>query len=534
MAKDEYDAIIIGGGPNGLITAAYLVKAGAKVLVIEKRRELGGGAASDNHGGFIYQPHATYMVMGELIPAYKDLNMAGDGVKILVPEVQAALLTKDGPLIAYQDPERTAQSISKFSGEDGKRYRALYQEMKEIFDEILYPATYTYPMPALDQFALFAKSGLPIAKRFGELAEMNFLEIIKEYGFGEPTKTLLLYLATMWGLPYDAGLGFMFPLFVYRMLNAGISVGGTHRVIGTLIGMIHAGADVVEGGTPTKIVIENERAAAVRLDDGREFRGRVIVSSLNPEQTFKELVGEANCPEDLNFYVKEWQWESYSMLNFNVALREPIQYKAAKEEPDVNRALTCVMGLDSMEDLISGFKKIDRGEIALHGHASPLSLYSPILAPKGYHTAKFETLAPYDLGGDPSNWDKRKEEITQMYADLWAGYAANFKSAYMDAHTGTTTPLDVERRFATMKRGSIKHGAYTPFQLGSNRPNLLCSSYRTPIKGLYVNGASTYPGGMILGASGYVAASAIAEDLKLEKWWGELECLKRAKDKGLM
>jgi len=70
--------------------------------------------------------------------------------------------------------------------------------------------------------------------------------------------------------------------------------------------------------------------------------------------------------------------------------------------------------------------------------------------------------------------------------------------------------------------------------LGSNRPNLLCSSYRTPIKGLYVNGASTYPGGMILGASGYVAASAIIEDLKLEKWWGELECLKRAKDKGLM
>ncbi|MDP2725270.1 MAG: NAD(P)/FAD-dependent oxidoreductase, partial [Syntrophales bacterium] len=308
MAKDEYDAIIIGGGPNGLITAAYLIKAGAKVLVIEKRRELGGGAASDNHGGFIYQPHATYMVMGELIPAYKDLNMAEDGVKILVPEVQAALLTKDGPLIAYQDPERTAQSINKFSGEDGKRYRALYQEMKEIFDEILYPATYTYPMPTLDQFALFAKSGLPIAKRFGELAEMNFLEIIKEYGFGEPTKTLLLYLATMWGLPYDAGLGFMFPLFVYRMVNAGISVGGTHRVIGTLIGMIHAGADVVEGGTPTKIVIENERAVAVRLDDGREFRGRAIVSSLNPEQTFKELVGEANCPEDLNFYVKEWQW----------------------------------------------------------------------------------------------------------------------------------------------------------------------------------------------------------------------------------
>src|SRR3990172_1477524 len=262
MSKEEYDAIILGGGPNGLLTASYLIKAGAKVLMIEKRREMGGGAASDNNGGFVYQPHATYMMMGERMPGYKDMEMAAAGVKFLIPEVQAALLLKDGnALVAYQDAEKTAQSLAKFSAEDGKRYRALYKEMQEIFDEILYPATYDYAMPALDQFALFAISGLPIAKRFGELAEMNFLEIIKEYGFGEPTKTLLFYLATMWGLPYDAGLGFMFPLFVYRMLNAGISVGGTHRVIGTLIGMIHAGADVVEGGTPTKIVIENERAA---------------------------------------------------------------------------------------------------------------------------------------------------------------------------------------------------------------------------------------------------------------------------------
>jgi phytoene dehydrogenase-like protein len=104
----------------------------------------------------------------------------------------------------------------------------------------------------------------------------------------------------------------------------------------------------------------------------------------------------------------------------------------------------------------------------------------------------------------------------------------------MEDMTAVTTPVDAERRFATMKRGSFKHGAYTPFQLGANRPNLLCSSYRTPIQGLYVNGASTYPGGMILGANGYVAASAIVEDLKLEKWWKDPECLVRAREKGLI
>jgi phytoene dehydrogenase-like protein len=406
--------------------------------------------------------------------------------------------------------------------------------MKEIFDDILYPATYTYPMPPLDQFLLFEKAGLPITERFSRLAEMNFMQILDEYGFEEPTRTLLLYLSTMWGIPHNVGLGFLFPLFVYRMLNAGVCVGGTHRVIGSLTSAIHAGADIVEGVNPTEIVIENERAVAVRLEDGREYKGRVIVSSLNPEQTFKELVGNENCPDELNANVEMWQWEPYSILNFNVALRQPLHYRAANDEPDVDKALTCIMGLKSVDDLISGFKKLDQNDITLHGHASPMSMYSPILAPKGYQTARFETLAPFDLGGDPANWDKRKKEVTESYMHLWASYTTNFKSAYMDDHTFTTTPLDVERRFATMKRGSIKHGAYTPLQLGANRPNFLCSSYRTPIKGLYVNGASTYPGGMILGANGYVAASAIVEDLGLNKWWEDPGFIIRAREKGLI
>jgi phytoene dehydrogenase-like protein len=363
---------------------------------------------------------------------------------------------------------------------------------------------------------------------------MNFLEIINEYGFGEPAKTLLMYLATMWGIPHNAGLGFLFPLLVYRMLNAAVCVGGTHRVLGTLIGIVHAGADLAEGIAPTQIILENGRAVGVKLENGRECRGRAIVSSLNPEQTFLELIGESNLPEDLAYAVKEWKWESYSLLNFNVALREPIQYKAAAKEPDVNRALTCVMGIENLEELIESFQKLDANEITLHGHASPLSLYSPILAPRGYQTAKFETLAPYDLGGDPENWDRRKRELTQQYMDMWSSYAINFKTALMPAHTATATPLDTERRFATMKRGSIKHGAYTALQLGTNRPNMLCSSYRTPIEGLYVNGASTYPGGMILGANGYVAAGALVEDLGLPKWWPEPDCIKQAKEKGLM
>ena len=239
-------------------------------------------------------------------------------------------------------------------------------------------------------------------------------------------------------------------------------------------------------------------------------------------------------PEDLKMYAKEWQWEHYSLLNFNIALRAPLDYKAAKDNPDVNKALTCVMGVDNLEELKAGFKKLDNKEVALHGHFSPLSLYSPSLAPQGFQTAKFETLAPYDLGGEAANWDGQIEEIKERFIGLWASYTTNFQEAYMECQTATTTPLDVERRFATMKRGSFKHGAYTPFQLGANRPNMLCPSYRTPIPGLYVNGVSSYPGGMILGASGYVASLAVVQDLGLTKWWPEPDCVVEARKKGLM
>ena len=535
MANQEYDAIVIGGGPNGLTTAAYLAKAGAKILMIEKRRELGGGAASDNHAGFVYQPHATYMVMGELMPPYKDFNMAEEyGVKFITPEVQAALLTKDGALVAYHDPEKTAESIGKFSSDDANKFRDLYKMMKGVFDDILGPATYTFPVPALDQFAMWEGLELESVKNFKELAEKNFVEIVDDYGFGEPTRTLLLYLATMWGLPHDLGLGFFFPLFVYRMLNASVCVGGTHRVIGALTAAVHEGTDLIEGTGAEKIIIEDGKAVGVKLEDGRELRGKAIISSLNPEQTFLELLGEEHLPEDLKFAIKGWEWEPHSLLNINIALSEPLEYRAAKEQPDINQALTCIMGLDNSEQLISGYKKIEEGKIAVHGHAYPFSLYSPTLAPKGFHTAKFETMAPYDLEGDPQNWDARKEEILKTYMDLLASYTTNFESAYMDAHTAITTPLDIERRFATMKQGSFKHGAYTPFQLGSNRPNMECSSYRTPIKNFYVNGASTYPGGMILCGGSYVAATVLVEDLGLKKWWEDPPMLARAKEIGTL
>jgi len=534
MAREEYDAIIIGGGPNGLTTAAYLAKAGAKVVIIEKRRELGGGAASDNHSGFVYHPHATYMVMGDLMPPYKDFNLAERGVKFYTPEVQAAVITKAGTIVAYHDPEKTAESISKFSKEDADKFRDLYRVMKGIFDDILGPATYAPPVAALDQFAMWEELGLESVDNFHEMAEKNFVEILDGYGFKDPTRLLLLYLSTMWGLPHDLGLGFFFPLFVYRMMNASVCVGGTHRMIGSISAMTHEGADLYEGVDIEKIIMEDGKAVGVRLTDGRELRAKAVVSSLNPEQTFIDLIGEENLPEDLCFAVKNWEWEPHSLLNFNVALREPLEYKAAAEEPDVNRALTCIIGLESSDDLISGFKEIDEGKIALHGQASPLSLFSPILAPKGFQTARFECMAPYDLGGDAQNWDLRKEEITQSYMDLWASYCTNFETAYMDAHTAITTPLDIERRFATMKRGSFKHGAYTPFQLGSNRPNMECSSCRTPIKGLYVNGASTYPGGMILAGASYIAADVLVEDLGLNKWWSDPPMLAHAKKIGTL
>jgi len=535
-----YDVIIVGAGPNGLTAGAYLAKAGARVLILERMHETGGGLLTEEFSGFRFNLHATYLLMMDVMPPYKDLELDTHGCGYIQPEVPLALLTRNGEaLTLYRDIERSAKSIERFSAKDAARYREVMSEWKRLVDECLIPATYTLPVPSLDLVVMY--QGSDVGRKLVELTEKSPMEIIDECGFeNEYLKTALLHLACMWGIdPEITGVGFMVPLIINRMLNSAIVKGGSHYLSSALQRVAGANeADILEAMEVARIVVSDDAATGVELADGRKFEGRAVITTTDPQTTFLKLVGEDVCNRvspGLAEQTKAWQWESSSLFGVHFALSEPPRYQAADFDSAVNEAMIKLIGFEDTSDLRSHIEKAKNGEFDVAGHATTITDFDPQQAPgdifPGVAVARWESMAPFEL--KDGSWDEMAEKYADQIWSTWKEYAPNLANARV-IRRYAYPPTFIEKKLVNMIRGSIKHGAYMLLQMGYQRPNIDCSSYRTPIKNLYVAGASTYPGGMVLLAGGYNAAGVVVEDLGLERWWEEPDYIKTARDKGLV
>jgi len=177
-----------------------------------------------------------------------------------------------------------------------------------------------------------------------------------------------------------------------------------------------------------------------------------------------------------------------------------------------------VFGFESTDQIVAHWNNVMAGKVGTDfgGHSTCESFWDPhLVRMPGGNVSFFQMHAPYDIEG---GWETRKKELEEAILDKWQRAAPNMKRENITMTTAET-PVDIEIRFPNMRRGAIKHGDYTPMQLGFNRPNTECSSSKTPIEGLYLCGASTYPGGMVTGGPGYVAANKVAEDMGIKKWW---------------
>jgi phytoene dehydrogenase-like protein len=279
--------------------------------------------------------------------------------------------------------------------------------------------------------------------------------------------------------------------------------------------------------------VEDGKAKGIELEDGRKIMAnKAIVSTLNPHQTFLELVGEDNVPSDLAQSIKDWKWEDWSLFTIHLGLKGLPSYKAGEEDPDCNRALIQLLGYESVEDVISHWKECIDGKLpSAKGHITSISQFDPIQAPKGYHVARFETQAPYEVSG--RDWEDIKEQYADECLKTWESHLAN-RSELKVVKEYIYPPTYIEQKLVDMVRGSIKQGAYISTQMGFFRPNIECSNYRTPIEGLYIAGASVYPGGMITLGPGYNAAAVVAKDLGLRIWWTPPDNVIRAQEKNLV
>jgi len=539
---EKYDVIIIGAGPNGLTAGAYLTKAGQKVLLLEKRYEVGGGLATEEVTipGYLHNTHAMYHLMVNYAPPVRDFNIEEEyNVRFIHPDLEWAMPLSDGRCLGiYRDVDKTCQSIAQFSQRDADSYRQMHRRFGELMDSFLAPATYVLPVPAITQAIQLQST--EVGRDILELSEQTPEEIVNELFENDIVRTLMLYVACHWGLEYDvSGVSYLVPLLLDRATNYRLVAGGSHRLSNALLkANIANGAMVKTSVRIKRIIVEDGAAKGVELEDGTQIEAaKAVLSTIDPLQTFLSLVGEDNLSPDFAEKTKGWEWEKWSLLGVHLALEEAPKFKAAESNPEINDAFVYVLGYESTEELKKHWDAIRNGELLDSAGimCSFPSVLDPSQAPPGRATGHITEMAPYNLKGDAEQWlrIKFKEELAERCLATLERYAPNMtKDKVLWQYI--STPADIANKFADMGEGSIKQGAYNPLQMGYLRPNEECSQNRTPIKNLYLGGASCYPGGLITFGPGYVVANTLAEDLGIEKWWPEPDIVAAARQKGML
>ncbi|MBI3678046.1 MAG: NAD(P)/FAD-dependent oxidoreductase [Proteobacteria bacterium] len=545
--QNSYDIVVVGAGHNGLTAAAYLARAGAKVLVVERRHETGGALVTEEFSGYRFNLHANYMLMLDVAPPYRDLGLEEDGCVYIRPQVEASLLKKDGDAITlYSDLERSVQSIRRFSAKDAERFREVYLSYKEIADAYLIPSTYGRPVGSAQLAATYMESEL--GKRILEITEMTPAEICASWGFETPgLSALLLYLICMWGIdPKESNSSYLVPLYFNRMLNATLVKGGSHRLSSTLqkAGIL-AGMEVCENHEVRRFIVENGAAKAVEIAptgcEGpiRRIEAKAIVTSTDPVTTFGQFIPEPELLKRSKLCAntaRNWEWEQSSLFLCHLALSRKPHFKAEVADPGVATAFIRVFGVETPQDVIRHISEVmDKRLLHDVGHVTFTTDVDAGQAPRETDpdgaVCRLEACVPYA----PADGDWR--EISKRYGDrliaAFAQHTTDFDPSSI-VRRYDYTPLDIEMKIPQMKRGSFKHGAYIMTQMGYSRPNVQCSSYKTPIDNLYLCGASTFPGGMITFGGGYNAAKVVAQDLGLNVWWTEPASVTAAREKGFL
>jgi len=538
-----YDVIIIGAGPNGLAIAAYLSKAGQKVLLLEKRFEAGGGLCTEQVTlpEFYHNTHAVYMMMADYAPVYSDFQFEERyNVRHIYPDLQVAMSLADrSTLCIYKDTERTCASIAKFSKRDAESYRDMQRRFDEMFLNILGPQTYV-PMDAAPLMAAKAEM-TELGRALSEYTEKTPEEIVCEMFDSEQVRTLMLYMACHWGLDYaQSGVSYMVPIYLNRMSHYHLTAGGSHRTSNALLkSTFEQGGQIRTSARIKRIIVENGTAKGVELHDGTCFMAnKAVVSTIDTHQTFLDYVGEEKLDPEFVEMLRVWQWEKWSLCVLHLALTEPPRFAAADSQPDLDDAFIHVLGYESLADLKGHWDAMSEGrmpESAGFNCCFP-SVHDSFQAPPGRASGLISQMAPYELrDGGPDKWlnFEHRAQIADRQISVLSRYAPNITRDSV-LWTYLTTPADIQNKFANMVQGSYKQGAYHPLQMGFLRPNQECSQYRTPVKNLYLGGASAAPGGMVIFGPGYNCANAIAEDFDIEKWWNEPSYVTTARANGYL
>ena len=523
-SHEEADVVVVGGGPNGLVCANYLARAGLDVVVVEAGRRLGGGLSTEEVTLplFKHNLHAFFM---RWTPSYKlwtDLDLEETGLRMLMPEMQNALPTTEGRvLITYSDVERTLDAVAAFDRDDAVRLGALLEECARLSSTVVEPLRFSAPVAGEERDELLSRSA--DGRRFLEISSYSALDFVKDNFASEELRALLLFASALRGyLPVldVPGTGYVVAQAITGLVNCLICEGGSYELARALAAQIYrCGGRMIAGDAVESITVRSGRAVGVELSGGAEISARrAVVSNVPAPQTLVDLVGREHLDSSLVDAMASYPWNAEALFGAHLALSEAPHFGDTTEGA---RALNLCLGYESSADVERDIAEVRRGEIPSFAalHASVPTRSDPSQAPPGRHTAFGWQFVPSRPGGETAEYwtdERSRRQLAQMVS-TWARYAPNVAEAEMAraAHS----PLDTQNHLPSMLYGDRHGGLYHPDNFYENRPSSALSNYRTPIEGLYLCGASSHPGGSVNGLPGYNAAEAVVDDLGLDKWW---------------
>ncbi|MBI4957370.1 MAG: NAD(P)/FAD-dependent oxidoreductase [Myxococcales bacterium] len=527
MFGEGFDAIVIGAGHNGMALAAYLLKCGLTVAVLERRTEEGGGLCTEEltEPNFLHNLHSNYHSLVGLSPVYDDLGLYDEGVEYALPEVQMGSVFSDGTaLTIHTDMAATHASLARFSKKDADTWLRLWDEVRGYLDLLVQTMMFAPPISVDDITRALVAWGVEERSEFLSirLRKMSVAEFLDKHFEHDRVKAMLAFHAAICAYqPHVRGLAVSYPLLLGKIANWHLCRGGSHKLAHALLRVIvRAGGRVFPQVPVEEIVVEDGRAVGVRVPDGFVRARRLVASSVDVSQTFERLLRPEHVQPATRAAVARVRYQDASLFNVHLALDGLPRYRAAAFDPAIDRAWIVNVGYESLADFAEDFDAIRAGRApeVPRLNAAVNSLYDPTDAPEGKATGLLRVFAPYALaGGGAEAWDADKARYAEACVARWRAACTNLDG--LVRRTAAESPLDLERRMVNYRFGDWMVGRIHPDSLLDHRPTDDLAQYRTPIRGLYMCGASQHPHGYVTFAPGYNCLDVIADDLGLEKWW---------------
>jgi phytoene dehydrogenase-like protein len=517
MPDAKYDAVIVGGGHNGLCAAAYLARAGQKVGVFESRHEEAGGVHTSEATvpGFWHNLHAQYMEFIDYMPFFHDFDLPSFGARLIKPECQVGMAFADGrpPVLIYTPDlaEKTHRSIARFSKHDADEFNDIRRKVMAK-DHYIAALLYRARDPETVQAELL-KLWEDLGFKPDDLAKSP-RELIDERFESDELRGVLYRQCLEWGADPFTASGISFVVCVIWLCGIHyMVVGGTHMLGHAMASAcLKEGVDLRYNHRVRGIVTQNGRATGIELQDGRQIEARVVVWNLDPRTTFVDLLGPAITP-GLQEFVDNWEFGPQHCLGTpSFALHEPPAYKSARHDPDIDRCFYTLVGYENAEQVAEYIKQAFGGRTPENPAAGTWvnTLWDPTQAPQGKHAMNGWFFFPRASELTEAEWDDVRATYNDRFLTLWGRYAPNMTRDNVIADA-LYTPFDIERELG-MPEGDFGHGhSKGGWTAMGSRP---IDANRTEIEGLYM-----CPGNGVSAAPGYAAFKSIAEEEKLPEIW---------------